>query len=407
MERVTGEENEVVKFSHRAKLYRFDKEISQWKERGVGDIKILQHKETSRSRVLMRRDQIHKLCANHFIVQDMKLVPNSGSDRSWVWHAHDFSEEVTRSEQLAVKFKSVPIAEQFRDVFYECQKETCSEIPQNKDVDQSLQRKESKHKGATTDKGFQNYESRKEIDKSSASTGFLFGSSSISSLSFSDMAGNVLSPKSYESPSKGISFVCTDSPVFQASRKHDGGEDDDDTEEGADSGDLIHFEPIISLPEKVDVVTGEEEEEVVFQERCKLYRYDKETKQWKERGVGNMKLLRDVRRGRARVVMRREQVHKLCANHLITPQMDLKPSGSAAKAWTWQTLADVSEEGEGKVEELAVRFKTQAVAQEFKEKFEECRDALKSVAEIGQSEDTGKEEASLVRPSHSKLSNSN
>ena len=194
---------------------------------------------------------------------------------------------------------------------------------------------------------------------------------------------------------------------FRLPRKHDGGEDDDDKEEGVDSGDLIHFEAIIPPPEKLDVVTGEEEENVVFQERCKLYRYDKEAKQWKERGVGNIKLLRDVRRGRARVVMRREQVHKLCANHLITPQMDLKPSGSAAKAWTWQTLADVSEKGEGKVEELAVRFKTQAVAQEFKEKFEECRDALKSVAEIGQSEDTGKEEASLVRPSHSKLSNSN
>ena len=209
------------------------------------------------------------------------------------------------------------------------------------------------------------------------------------------MAGNVFSPKSHESPTKGVSFVCTDSPVFQASGKHDGGEDDGDTEEGVGSGDLVHFEAIIPLPEKVDVVTGEEEEKVVFQERCKLYRYDKETKQWKERGVGNMKLLRDVRRGRARVVMRREQVHKLCANHLITPQMDLKPSGSAAKAWTWQTLADVSEKGEGKVEELAVRFKTQAVAQEFKEKFEECRDTLKSVAEIGQSEeDTGEDEAS-------------
>ena len=184
VERVTGEENEVVKFSHRAKLYRFDKEISQWKERGVGDIKILQHKETGRSRVLMRRDQIHKLCANHFIVQDMKLVPNSGSDRSWVWHAHDFSEEVTRSEQLAMKFKSVPIAEQFRDVFYECQNETCSEIPQEKDVDQSLQLKENEGEGATTDKGSQNHESKKaeEISKSSSSTGFLFGSSSISSL---------------------------------------------------------------------------------------------------------------------------------------------------------------------------------------------------------------------------------
>ena len=39
----TGEEDENVLFSSRAKLYRFD--TDQWKERGVGDIKILKHKE--------------------------------------------------------------------------------------------------------------------------------------------------------------------------------------------------------------------------------------------------------------------------------------------------------------------------------------------------------------------------
>lgn len=37
----TGEEDEEVLYSHRAKLYRFvDKE---WKERGIGDVKILRH----------------------------------------------------------------------------------------------------------------------------------------------------------------------------------------------------------------------------------------------------------------------------------------------------------------------------------------------------------------------------
>ena len=31
----TGEEDEVVRFAHRAKLYRFDKDVNQWKERGT------------------------------------------------------------------------------------------------------------------------------------------------------------------------------------------------------------------------------------------------------------------------------------------------------------------------------------------------------------------------------------
>ena len=40
----TGEENEETMFCSRAKLYRFDKGTSQWKERGIGEIKILKQK---------------------------------------------------------------------------------------------------------------------------------------------------------------------------------------------------------------------------------------------------------------------------------------------------------------------------------------------------------------------------
>lgn len=45
-----------------------------------------------------------------------------------------------------------------------------------------------------------------------------------------------------------------------------------------------HYDPIISLPDEIKVSTGEEDEEKVFGERAKLYRYDVNTKEWKERG---------------------------------------------------------------------------------------------------------------------------
>ena len=44
------------------------------------------------------------------------------------------------------------------------------------------------------------------------------------------------------------------------------------------------------LPEKFEVKTGEEDEEVLFNERCKIYHYVND--EWKERGVGNMKILK-------------------------------------------------------------------------------------------------------------------
>lgn len=49
----------------KAKLYRFDKEGTQWKERGVGQVKILEHKSNKKVRLLMRQTKTLKICANH------------------------------------------------------------------------------------------------------------------------------------------------------------------------------------------------------------------------------------------------------------------------------------------------------------------------------------------------------
>ena len=122
IEQKTGEEDETVVYSHRAKLFRYDVDTKQWKKRGVGDIKILLHNETKRNRVVMRREQIHKLCANHYITADMELKKNAGSDRSWVWSVEaDFSDGVAKKELLAVRFKHHEDAVMFRDKFIECQ----------------------------------------------------------------------------------------------------------------------------------------------------------------------------------------------------------------------------------------------------------------------------------------------
>lgn len=98
----TGEEDEEPLFSHRAKVFRFADD--QWKERGVGDVKILRHKQSKKCRVLMRRDQILKLCLNHFITESLTLKPMANTQgKAWVWVATDFAEGEASDEKLAIK----------------------------------------------------------------------------------------------------------------------------------------------------------------------------------------------------------------------------------------------------------------------------------------------------------------
>ena len=51
--------------------------------------------------------------------------------------------------------------------------------------------------------------------------------------------------------------------------------------------------------------------------RAKLYRYDAQAEppEWKERGTGDVKILKHKLQGTCRVLMRRDKTHKICANH--------------------------------------------------------------------------------------------
>ena len=55
----------LFQFCRKAKLYRFDKEGNQWKERGTGSVKFLKHKVTGKVRLVMRQSKTLKICANH------------------------------------------------------------------------------------------------------------------------------------------------------------------------------------------------------------------------------------------------------------------------------------------------------------------------------------------------------
>ncbi|KAJ5246193.1 hypothetical protein N7468_001176 [Penicillium chermesinum] len=152
------------------------------------------------------------------------------------------------------------------------------------------------------------------------------------------------------------------------SSKAQKGEEEDDAPESPE----VHFEPVIRLTEKVETKTNEELEEQVFKMRAKLFKFDRESKEWKERGTGDVRLLKHKENEKTRLVMRRDKTLKVCANHYIVPDMKLNPNVGSDRSWVWNAAADVSE-GEPEAQTLAIRFANSENANLFKEAFEKAQ----------------------------------
>lgn len=547
----TGEEDDDILFESRAKLFRYLEK--EWKERGVGIVKILKNRVSNKVRLLMRRDQVHKVCANHLLKSDMELTMLKNSDRALIWVANDFAEEVVQLEKFCIKFKTPEEALNFRDVFNDA-KMKFGQSPQkpNKQSEKNVTETDTKLPIATENKqtdavkvnvgGFtftsppKLKELKDESNKAKVETGkeahsapspfaafkftpqkpadigtfsktnntlmqptqplfaglnntqnkhSLFDNSNdepifnttdkvpsetspkivlkepvlpavqpspfvqskndnlekseldkkllecttpqsifnikpqVSVLTnssketpksilkeppattvvsiankppvttkhvlFQDspsqqtptLAALLTSPKTevldfaaiskmnenkaigFDTNKKSTGFAGAGSLVFGSSRERKESEGEN-AEEFVPSAE---FKPVIPLPELVEVKTGEESEEILFNERAKLLRFDSDTKEWKERGLGQMKVLKDPKTGITRFLMRREHVHKVCCNHRIIQSIELKPSSTSQKAWTWYAV-DHSE-GEMKNELFAIRFKTTDLVSNF------------------------------------------
>ena len=106
----TGEEEENVLHTFRARLFRFCD--NEWKERGVGEIKILESRDSNRIRLLMRRDTIFKVCLNQSITKDLKLDLKDDK-KSITWSAIDYSEDTPIPQIFLLRLKNADIAQQF------------------------------------------------------------------------------------------------------------------------------------------------------------------------------------------------------------------------------------------------------------------------------------------------------
>ncbi|GFE54727.1 ran binding protein 1 [Babesia ovis] len=125
---ITGEEDEEIFWQQRSKLYRFGTDTDGepvWKERGLGESKLLQHKTTKKIRFLLRQDKTLKVVANHYVLETeslCRLRPNIGSDKIWVWTANNTYDDETKVEQMALKFGQIDQAKLFKEKFEEAAK---------------------------------------------------------------------------------------------------------------------------------------------------------------------------------------------------------------------------------------------------------------------------------------------
>nr|XP_023030195.1 E3 SUMO-protein ligase RanBP2 [Leptinotarsa decemlineata] len=399
----TGEENETELFCQRAKLFRHfvNKDTKEWKERGVGNLKILHNKESGKIRILMRRDQIHKICANHFITKEMTLTPMANNERAYVWAAQDFADEEVVTETFCVRFKTAEEGKKFLEAFESAKKlldkapGTGKEIAGKADQKADDKTKESlktsdkqKDNLIATEKPREDTPKAQVVKSATSQSGAILGGFVFTSTP-TFKTTETTTPKTAEVPEKsktspfaaftfGKSNTQT-STLFQSPLKTSGAPvfsplvisqekqvSENVTEDDSHAEDFVptaEFKPVVALPDLVEVKTGEENSEILFESRAKLFRYDTsgETKEWKERGLGVIKVLKDD--DSIRLLMRRDQVHKVCCNHKILKNMVFKVNPSNSKAIVWHAK-DFSE-GVLTPETFTVRFKTEELANQF------------------------------------------
>ncbi|CAB3403118.1 unnamed protein product [Caenorhabditis bovis] len=575
----TGEEGEKVLFNNRCKLYIYSNELKEFKERGIGELKVLQNTDTKKYRVVMRREQVLKVCANFAIVDSMTIQQMAKNEKAYTWFCKDYSDEEPADVKLAARFASVEIATEFKELFekavaeYKSTGSTPAKPKQEKTIDKEIKpadkeiKKEAKEvvippnedgfgdkfkpvpgswecpscytrcdenaskcpccgagKDGEVDKTASIFQ-KTTIQPPPGASKFSFGLSAASvaakepqqaaspkfgaSLSNGTSGTSVFggnTPKSTlfgggasstttttpqfsfnkqstatnaSTPSfnfmkaaqqasttsspvttttntsifgsgataKPVTFSFTkkddtpastgNAPLFSFNKQNStpaegnkstetpknvfGGFASGETfatlaakakqnnifegeaakkaqeefkalkkntplvkttenadEEGGDENaeeyePQVDFKPVVPLPDLVELVTGEENEEVIFKGRCKLYRYYQDEGN-KERGVGDIKILFDKETNKYRVVMRREQVHKLCASFRIEKQFKLTMRENTNNVFSLFCL-DFSEDPEnGEKTVFNIRFKDDKIANQFRQKYEEAQE---------------------------------
>ena len=138
-----------------------------------------------------------------------------------------------------------------------------------------------------------------------------------------------------------------------------------------------------TLP-KEKIKSGEEDEECIYKERIRLYRW--RDGEWKERGTGDLKFLRDKTNKRIRFILRQDKTLKNVANFVIAndPLCILKNHQGSDKMFNF--IAYDCSEDEPLMEKFVVKIGNAEKAKKFKENWDAAKLFNKLVKEGKESE---------------------
>lgn len=109
---VRGEEDEDVIFQVKAKAMAFDAKSKSWPSKGVGIMRILRHRETGKTRMLLRQENIGKIFLNAALLSTMKyeyvqnktvkvaVAEESGKLATWIIRVGEDEDAISLSNIL-------------------------------------------------------------------------------------------------------------------------------------------------------------------------------------------------------------------------------------------------------------------------------------------------------------------
>ena len=118
----SGEENLECVMKIRAKLFRWRDE--QWKERGIGNAKLMRDRSEKQIRFVMRQEKTLKPVANHFILEAPMCVLTmmANNDKAYVWFVNDFADGEASMTKFALRFRTTEEASAFKAAMEAAQK---------------------------------------------------------------------------------------------------------------------------------------------------------------------------------------------------------------------------------------------------------------------------------------------